>query len=165
MWVSALVGCSKPDYSKPHEYIDAIGYGENWAETQDNEYKLRLSEGNIRSFFELGAGKCEEYLNDLDAEKVYVQMAATNLLIRSESEGKNDTPIKYVKLQCMAYHGLDQGCEEKRLKGAESLAKSIDMHEAETYLLKTWGECRINKEIGRVRTFSLDDSKKYKYVP
>lgn len=160
-----LIGCSKPDYSKPHEYIKAIGYGEGWASTEENKFRLHLPKSNIYSYSELGSGKCEKNLKGLNAEEIYLQMAATNSLIHSEFEGRHDIPIKYAKLQCVAYHGQDQGCETNRLEGAKKIAKNIDVHDAESFLLKTWGECDIKKEIGQVRTFTLDDSKRYKYIP
>ncbi len=35
--MSMLIGCSKPDYSKPHKYIETTGYGEGWASTETNK--------------------------------------------------------------------------------------------------------------------------------
>lgn len=161
--LAMLIGCSKPDYSKPHESIKAVGYGEGWVSTEDNYYKLHLTK--IKIYSELGSGKCEKYLKELDKESVYLEMAVTNSLIHSEFEARYDIPIKYANLQCIAYHGEDQSCEEKRINLSKKIDTNIGREDAITFFLRTMGNCDIRKEIGSVRTFSLEDSKKFKYVP
>jgi hypothetical protein len=161
--LAALIGCSKPDTAKPHEYIKAVGYSEGWGSTEDNNYRLHLTQ--IKIYSELGSGKCEKYLNELDAERVYLAMVATNALIHSEYEGRHDIPIKYAKLQCIAYHGQDQACEKKRIDLSKKIDANTGRKDATAFFLSTMGDCDIKKEIGPVRTFSLDDSKKYRYVP
>ena len=161
--LAALIGCSKPDYSKPHEYIKAVGYGEGWVSTEDNNYSLHLTQ--IKNYSELGSGKCEKHLNALDAKRVHLEMAAINGLIHSEYEGRHDIPIKYAKLQCIAFHGEDQACEEKRMNLLKKIDTNIGRKDATTFFLSTMGDCDIRREVGPVRTFSLDDSKKYRYVP
>lgn len=160
--LAALIGCSKPDYSKPHEYIEAIGYGEGWKSTESN--KTRFDHLlKVQIYAELGSGECEKYLQKLDPEKVFIEMAATNYLIHTELDSTHDIPIKHSKLHCVAYHGQDQNCEQKKI---ELLKKfEADSHETTAFLLHTWGDCDIRKKIGQVRTFSLDDSKSFRYVP
>jgi hypothetical protein len=92
-------------------------------------------------------------------------MAATNALIHSEYDGRHDIPIKYAKLQCIAYHGQNQVCEEKRMDLSKKIDAKIGREDAMAFFLRTMGDCGIRREIGPVRTFSLDDSKKYRYVP
>lgn len=96
--MSMLIGCGKPDYSKPHEYLKAVGYGERWVSTENNEIKFHLLKAQIYS--EIGSGKCEKYLKSVDPEKIFVIMASTNSLIHTELEIRDDIPVKYVTLQC-----------------------------------------------------------------
>ncbi|MDO8438450.1 MAG: hypothetical protein Q7S69_09915 [Nitrosomonadaceae bacterium] len=154
--MSMLIGCSKPDYSKPHEYLNAIGYGDGWVSTENNEIKFHLTKAQIYS--ELGSGKCEKYLKSIDAEKIFVEMAVTNYRIHTELESGDNIPIKYATLQCVAYHGQDQDCETKRLEVASR-------RDSAAFFLLTVGSCDISREIGQARTFSLDDSKSYKFIP
>lgn len=167
--LTALFGCSKPDYSKPHEYIKVIGYGEGWVSTESNKRRFdHLLKAQIHT--ELGSGECEKHLKTLDPEKVFVEMAATNYLIRTESDSAQDIPIKYAKLQCVAYHGQDQNCEEKRKKLLDDQIHKLEKSDASIYegaalLIKSSGDCDIRNEIGQVRTFSLDDSKSFRYIP
>ncbi len=158
----ALIGCSNQDPNKPHEYIHAVSYGDNWTSTEENHYKFSLVK--INNFFKLGTGECEEYLKELDAEEVYVGQWAINSLILSESEGVYDVPIKYTKLQCIAYSGQDHSCEAVRNEGLKKIESKVSKKEFTAFFLKTLYLCDIKKEIGSVRTFSLDDSKNYKYV-
>lgn len=161
--LSALTACNEPDYSKPHEYLRAIGYGEGWIGTEDNNFKLHLL--SIKTYFELGAGKCEKNLGKLDAERVYANMAATNSLIHSEYEGRHDILIKYAKLQCIAYYGRNQVCEDKLVEISMKIEDKFSRRDATTFLLSNFNSCEIEKGIGTVRTFSLDNSVRYRYVP
>lgn len=161
--MSVLIGCSKPDYSKPHEYLKAVGYGEGWVSTENNETKFRLLKAQIYS--EIGSRKCEKYLKSINAEKIFVEMAATNSLIHTELESRDDIPIKYVTLQCVAYHGQDQECETKRLEVAKKIDGDISRRDGTAFFFLTADSCDIRKEIGQARTFSLDDSKSYKFIP
>lgn len=170
--LATLIGCNKTDYSKPHEYIKAAGYGESWVSTEENNYTLHLTDKNgefilksTKNYFDLGSGRCEEYLKGLDAEWAYQIMVATNALIHSEFEGRHDIPIRYAKLQCVAYHGQDQACEAKRTDLSSKIDANIGREDATAFFLRTMGDCDIRKEVGPARTFSLDDSKKYRYVP
>lgn len=157
-----LIGCSKPDYSKPHEYIEVHGYGDGWKNTENNKRRFdHLLKAQI--YAEIGSGKCEKYLSALDPENVFIEMAVINYLIRTEVESVRDIPIKYATLQCIAYHGADQNCEEKKLKFIKEA--DLNIREGTYLLLATMGNCDIKKEIGHVRTFSFDDSKKFKYIP
>lgn len=157
-------GCGKADPNKPHEYIQVTGYGEGWSSTENNTRRFdHLSKAQI--YAELGSGKCENYLHSLDPEKIFVEMAATNYLIRSEPESARDIPIKYAKLQCVAYHGQDQNCEEKKKEMFKEF-KPESREEASAIVMLTLASdtCAIKKEIGQARTFSLDDSKHYNFV-
>lgn len=159
-----LVGCGKPDYSKPHEYIRAIGYGENWVSTNDNTYKFHLPDITVYTYSEIGSGLCEKNLAEMEAEEIYLHMAAVNGLIHSEYDGRHDVPIKYVKLQCVSYYGQDQGCVASQLEKSKKISKVYE-RAAEDFLLLTLDACDIKKVVGQIRTFSLDESKKYKFVP
>ena len=164
-----LSGCGERDLSKPHEYLKVTGYGEGWSSTENNARKFdHLLKAQI--YAELGSGKCEKYLHSLDPEKIFVEMAATNYLIRTEPASAHDIPIKYAKLQCVAYHGQDQNCEKKKEKmTAEAIEEAhlaSDREVADAIVLSAllFDPCAIRKEIGQARTFSLDDSKRYKFV-
>ena len=161
-----LSGCGERDLSKPHEYFKVTGYGEGWSNTENNARKFdHILKAQI--YAELGSGKCEKYLHSLDPEKIFIEMAFTNYLIHSEPESARDIPIKYAKLQCVAYHGQDQNCEEKKSEMTSKVLKTAsDREEAATIVLSAWASdaCAIRKEIGQARAFSLDDSRHYTFV-
>lgn len=164
--IALLSGCGERDFSKPHEYIKVTGYGDGWASTENNARKFdRLLKAQI--YAELGSGKCEKYLHNLDPERIFVEMAATNYLIHTEPDSAHDIPIKYATLQCVAFHGQDQNCEERNKRAAaEALKTASDREEAAAIVLSSWvsDPCAIRKEIGQARTFSLDQSRRYKFV-
>lgn len=164
--IALLSGCGERDLSKPHEYIKVTGYGDGWASTENNARKFdHLLKAQI--YAELGSGKCEKYLHSLDPETIFVEMAATNYLIHTEPESSHDIPIKYATLQCVAYHGHDQNCdEEKERMTSEALKTASDREEAAAVVLSAWASdpCAIRKEIGQARTFSLEQSRRYKFV-
>lgn len=157
-------GCGKTDHNKPHEYIEVTGYGEGWSSTEKNARKFdHLSKAQI--YAKPGSGKCENYLHSLDPEKIFVEMAATNYLIHSEPESAHDISIQYAKLQCVAYHGQDQNCEQKKKEMLKGLKPESREDAAAIVLLSLASDtCAIKKEIGQARIFSLDDSKHYNFV-
>lgn len=175
--VTILISCNKQKFGipeefigKPHEYIKITGYGDNWITTENNHHKLWLPQSGqfgFKQYFEFESGECEKYLKKIDEERVFTIMRSVNYSMRSELDGRHDTLFKHAKLQCIAYHGVDQSCEEKVLKNAHNIIEDADKNDpihgavnATLSLLKKTSDCEIRIETGKERIFSLRESRK-----
>ncbi len=156
-----ILGCNKKDLNKPHEYIKALAFGDDWKLLSQNKVKFYLSPKVMTLYFDLGTGDCEKYLKKLDSEIVYKHIWATNNLIKTEEDAIYDKPYRYVFMYCVAFHGKDQNCEEERLKDLANIAES-NKEEAIVKDLTTFLSCDIRKPIGKPRAFDLAESKSWR---
>ena len=155
-----LLGCSdaSADYEKaleemrqPHEHIVVEGYGENWASTKGNRYRLMMSDTR-KLKFKIGAGACEKHLKNIQKQDVSIHVAVANNFIRTEADGMNDIPIKHAKFQCVAMRGAYKNCEETKdllLKQLLESGKFTPKLAAKILFV----DCRIQEEVGVARTF------------
>jgi hypothetical protein len=149
MSTDEIRGCQSK-LPEPFEYISIQGYGENWESTEKNVYRLLIPEIGKKKF-KIGTGACEKYLGGIERENVYLHVAATNTFIVEERDGRNDVPVKHVKLQCMAMKGVDQGCEEAKDLELRRLVESGRRPDARAMLGILFIDCHMREEVGPPR--------------
>lgn len=152
------LGCSKRDLNQPHDAIKAIAFGENGQLLYENKMKFHLSPKVMSLYFDLGSGECERYLEKLNPDVIYEHISVTNNIIKTDHEYINDKLYRFVFLQCEAFHGMDQACEDKRIKDLNELEK-VNKAEAAIRNLTTFQSCEIRKPFGKPRFFDYKKSK------
>jgi hypothetical protein len=143
----------KPDYSKPHEYIDVTGYGPGWAsmEGNDHQYSGTGVTDYKDNFFPIGEGRCVSYMNSVPEDYVQLSMSAFNSYLEQEGDF-NDVRVAHAELQCVAFLGTDQACVSRLTKLAE---QTEDPREAAMITLASMFKCDQKQPIGEPRVISL----------
>ncbi|HAS6987823.1 hypothetical protein [Vibrio parahaemolyticus] len=149
--VILTTGCSDEiNYSKPHEYIRAVGFDQNYQVISENSHPyVGLGIISKSNWFKIGTGSCTKKLNSITNSKADTSMQGYNYYLASTNRLPSDKYVRHAKFECVAFNGISDACVKNLLSKAKHYATSVgfDNREIDMFVLKVAlvaeSKCRI----------------------